>query len=141
MIMQPKHSFVPKLGAAMCAVICSCAFSFADEGPVGDWNLTAEFGGRTNESTFAQQARIAKRSQPSTPAQTVGPEQSLAQWVGRSIGHAGNPPSDEDVAFKHALVGGCAKPKAHTIGGISPVQHRPKPPQSPRNTSTNVDLF
>jgi hypothetical protein len=52
MIMQPKHLFAPKLGAAMCGIICSCAFSFADDGPVGDWNLTAEFGGRTNESTL-----------------------------------------------------------------------------------------
>ena len=49
---QVKKLFVQGLAVAGCAVLSLQISVSADDGPVGTWDLTADFGGRTNESTL-----------------------------------------------------------------------------------------
>jgi hypothetical protein len=52
MIVSVKNSIVLWFACVSCVFLCCGLCVSADEGPVGEWNLTAEFGGRTNESTL-----------------------------------------------------------------------------------------
>lgn len=52
MFAQVKKLFVQGLAVAGCAVLSLQISVSADDGPVGTWDLTADFGGRTNESTL-----------------------------------------------------------------------------------------
>jgi hypothetical protein len=52
MFVQVKQSFIPGFAFVGCALLSMTTGLSADDGPVGEWNLTADFGGRTNESTL-----------------------------------------------------------------------------------------
>lgn len=52
MVMQTKKVLVQGLATIGFALLSLNICVSAEEGPVGEWNLTAEFGGRTNESTL-----------------------------------------------------------------------------------------
>ncbi len=52
MLTSAKNSIVQGIAAAGFVLFCSGICTSADEGPVGQWNLKADFGGRTNESTL-----------------------------------------------------------------------------------------
>lgn len=50
---SPIKSVVQRLTNACCVLVTLAACVYADQGPLGQWDLKAEFGGRTNESTLS----------------------------------------------------------------------------------------